>query len=78
MNVTMLTLEAFLSFLAQVGESQRTVAQFEGMYLTLVALEDRLDKLVQPAYQWADDYNAWQDTMDALTVKVTGITPEID
>ena len=68
-----LTIEQFLSFLAQAGESQRTVAQFEGMYLTLVALEDRVDKLVQTDAQWAADYNAWADVMDALAAKVAGV-----
>ena len=71
MNI--LTLEEFLVFLAQSGEAQRTVAQFEGMYLTLVACEGRIDKLVQPDTQWAEDFNAWRDIMDALAAKVADI-----
>lgn len=72
-----ITLDQFLTFLAQTGESQRTVAQFEGMYLTLVALEDRIDKLAQPESQWAEDFNAWRDVMDALAAKVAEI-PDAD
>ena len=69
-----LTLEQFLGALALSGVERRAVANFEGAYLVVVALEcagtNPLRPLIQTPSQWEDSYGAYLDLMEALSQRI--------